>query len=237
MARPAVDQQQVRADGVLALFLVLDQAGEAAAHHLAHHAVVVAGGQILAPDIELAILRLLEAVGAGHDHAADRIRALDMGVVVDLNPLGPGLQTKGLADLVQDLPLRRTFGQAAAQGFARIGQGVIDQRQFLAAHRADDLDPAVGLHREGFLQQLQLVRADVGQDQARDRLVLVELAQEGCQDLRVGVGLVHAREIGAAAPVLAGAIEEDLDTGLAAVAVQGEDVALGHAVGADGVLH
>jgi hypothetical protein len=107
----------------------------------------------------------------------------------------------------------------------------------LAAHRADDLDLAVGLHREGLFQQLQLVRADIGQDQARDRLVLVELAQEGGQNLGIRVALVHAREIGAAAPVLTGAVEEDLDAGLAAVGVQGEDVALGHAVGADGVLH
>gem|GEM_PF-2410571 len=81
------------------------------------------------------------------------------------------------------------------------------------------------------------MRADVGQDQARDRLVLVKLAQEGGQDLGIGVGLVHAREIGAAAPVLAGAIEEDLDAGLTPVGMQGENVAFGDAVGADGVLH
>ena len=43
------------------------------------------------------------------------------------------------------------------------------------------------------------------------------------------VGLVDAREVGAVAPVLAGAEEEHLDAGLAALGVQGEDVGLVHA--------
>ncbi|MNI26158.1 hypothetical protein D3C73_798450 [compost metagenome] len=81
------------------------------------------------------------------------------------------------------------------------------------------------------------MRPDVGQDQPRDGLVLIELAQEGGEDLRVAVRLVDAREVGAAAPVLARAIEEDLDAGLAALGMQGEDVGLGHAVGVDAVLH
>ncbi|MNV38737.1 hypothetical protein D3C71_1302990 [compost metagenome] len=160
-----------------------------------------------------------------------------MGVVIDLDPLGPGVQTEGLADLVQDFRRGRVLGHLAAQGLAGVGQGVIDQAELAAAQGAGDLHPVLGLHREGGFQQLQLVRADIGQDQTRDRLVLVELAQEGGEDFRVAVGLVHARKIGAPAPVLAGPIEEDLDAGLSAFGVQGEDVGLGHAVGVDAVLH
>ena len=81
------------------------------------------------------------------------------------------------------------------------------------------------------------MRPDIGQDQARNRPVLIELAEEGGEDFRVGIGLVDPRETGAAAPVLAPAIEEDLDTGLAALGEQGEDIGLGDALGTDGILH
>ena len=77
------------------------------------------------------------------------------------------------------------------------------------------------------------MRPDIGQDQARHRPVLVELAQEGGEDFRIGVAAIDTREIGPSAPVLAGAVEEDLNTGLAALAEQGEDIGLGDAVGAD----
>ncbi|MNT18495.1 hypothetical protein D3C72_1537080 [compost metagenome] len=84
------------------------------------------------------------------------------------------------------------------------------------------------------MQQLQLVRADVGQDLPRDRLVLVELGQEGAEDFGIGVRLVDAGEVGAPAPVLTRAIEEDLNAGLTALGMQGEDIGLGVA-GALGV--
>ena len=75
------------------------------------------------------------------------------------------------------------------------------------------------------------------QHQPRDRLVVVELADEGGHDRRVGVALVDAREVGAVAPVLAGAEEEHLHAGLAALGAEGEDVGLLHRLGIDlGVL-
>uniref|UniRef100_A0A0N5A6X5 PE-PGRS family protein n=1 Tax=Parastrongyloides trichosuri TaxID=131310 RepID=A0A0N5A6X5_PARTI len=239
LSRPAVDQQQVGALDRLARFLVLDHLAEAPAHDLAHHAVVVAGGQVFAADVELAVLVLPEALGAGDDHAADRIGALDMGVVVDLDPLGPGVQTKDFADLIEDLRRGRVLGQLAAQGLLRIGQGVVDQPQLLAPLRPGDLDLAPRLQGEGFFQQFQFVRPHIGQDQARDRLVLVELAEEGGQNLGIGVRLVDAREISAVAPVLAGAEEEDLNTGQPAFGMQGHDVSLGvaHALGVQARFH
>ena len=160
-----------------------------------------------------------------------------MGVVVDLDPLGPGVEPKGLTDLVEDFALGRALGHLAAQRLSRVGVRVVDEGKLFAAPWIGDFHFPVGLHTERRFQQFQLVRPHVGQDQARDRLVLVELAEEGGEDFGVGVGLVDAREIGAAAPVLAAAIEEDLDAGLPPLAEQGEDIGLGDAVGADGVLH
>jgi hypothetical protein len=88
LALAAVDQHQVGAVVAVALFLFLDQAGEAAAQHLLHHPVVVAGRQLGRADVELAVLALHEALRPGHDHAAHRVGALDVAVVVDLDPLG-----------------------------------------------------------------------------------------------------------------------------------------------------
>ncbi|MNC50486.1 hypothetical protein D3C75_997290 [compost metagenome] len=125
MPRAAVDQQQVGALDDLAGLLVLDHLAKAPAHDLAHHAVVVAGGQVFAADVELAVLVLAEALRPRDDHAADGIGPLDVGVVIDLDPFGPGVQAESLADLVEDLRRGRVFGQLAPQGFAGVGQGIV----------------------------------------------------------------------------------------------------------------
>ncbi len=160
-----------------------------------------------------------------------------MGVVIDLDPLGPRIQPERLADVIEDLGLGRVLGQLAAQRLAGVGQGVADQVGLLAPARNGDLHPALRLHGEGLGQQLDLVRRDIGQDQARDRLVFIELPQEGAEDLRVAVAAVDAGEIGPPAPVLARAEEEGLDARLTAVGEQGEDVGLLHGLGVDRLLH
>ena len=71
------------------------------------------------------------------------------------------------------------------------------------------------------------------QDQARNRLVVIELGQEGAEDLgRLG-GAVGLGIIGAVAPVLAGAEEEHLDAGLAALLEETEDIRLVHRLRVD----
>lgn len=64
-------------DGGPALALVLvpffDQPAETPVQHLAHHGVVVAGREVLALHVELAVLRFDEALRARHDHGADGI--------------------------------------------------------------------------------------------------------------------------------------------------------------------
>ena len=62
------------------------------------------------------------------------------------------------------------------------------------------------------------------EDELRHRLVVVELGEERPEHLRHVEIPVGAGEVGAVAPVLAGAEEEDLDAGGAALLVGGEDV-------------
>ena len=59
---------------------------EAPLQHLAHHRVIVARRQAFGLDVELAILVLDEAVRPRHDHGTHRVSALDVAVVVDLDP-------------------------------------------------------------------------------------------------------------------------------------------------------
>ena len=64
------------------------------------------------------------------------------------------------------------------------------------------------------------------QDQARTRLVVIELGEERGQNLGGRQRFVGPRKIGTVAPVLPGAEEEHLDAGEAALLMQGKDVRL-----------
>ena len=112
---------------------LVDQPLEAAAQHLPHHAEVVAGREIGGADVELAILVLLKALRTGDDHGADRVAALDVAVVVDLDAPRHSRQREGLGQQLQQLALRRGLGELARQRLARIGERVIDQILLLAA--------------------------------------------------------------------------------------------------------
>jgi hypothetical protein len=69
----------------------------------------------------------------------------------------------------------------------------------------------------------------VGQeDQARRRLVVVELGEEGLHHLARLGARAGARVVVAVAPVLVGADEEDLHAGLPALHVQRDHIGLGH---------
>jgi hypothetical protein len=74
------------------------------------------------------------------------------------------------------------------------------------------------------------------QDELRRRLVVVELREEGAQHFFRRERLLRAREIGAVAPVLPGAEEEHLDTGVAALLVDREHVGLFHCARIDALL-
>ena len=193
---------------------LLDEAREAAPQHLAHHGVVVAGGEVERADVEGAVLRLHEAVGAGDDHRADGIGAHDVGIVVDLDAARRLGQAEGGAERAEQLVLRGGVGEPAAERLAGVAGGMLDQVALLAALRHHDLDAPPGARRQGLGQQVLVVHRLRQQDQARRRLVVVELRDERGEHLGRGQRLVGAREIGAVAPVLRIAEEEHLDAEL-----------------------
>ena len=92
---------------------LLDQPLESPAQDLAHHAEVVAGREVGGADVELAVLVLLEAFRPGDDHGADRVRPLDVTVVVHLDAPRQPRQREGLAQRVEQLALRGGLGELA----------------------------------------------------------------------------------------------------------------------------
>jgi hypothetical protein len=101
LPRAAVDQEKVGPGLRLAVGILFQQALEPPGQHLLHHPEIVAGREVLAPDVELAVLRFHETLGPGDDHRAHRVGALDVGVVVDLDPLRRAVEVEGLRQAVQ----------------------------------------------------------------------------------------------------------------------------------------
>ena len=66
------------------------------------------------------------------------------------------------------------------------------------------------------------------QDERGQGLVVIELGEERAEDFGLGEALVGAREIGAIAPVLTRAEEENLDAGVAGLLGDGEKVGFVH---------
>ena len=231
----AVDQQQVGPGLGLAVGVFLQQAGEAAGQDFLHHAEVVAGGDLGPLDVELAVLALDEALGAGDDHAADGIGAHDVAVVIDLDPARGCGQIEGLGHALQQTHLGGAFRHAPRQAFAGVAGGVGDQLGLFAALRDQDLDLAAGAFREHLGGQIGVLGRVGQQDLTRGRLVVVELHDEGLHHLVRAFGPAKARIEIAVAPALVAADEEDLHAGLPAFHVHRDDICLGHALGVDGL--
>ena len=104
--------------------------------HLAHHAEIVARREVGGADVEFAILVFPETLRPGDDHRADRIRALDVAVVVDLDAPRRPRQPKTFRQRREQLALRGGVGELAAERLARIGERVIDELLLLAAAAA-----------------------------------------------------------------------------------------------------
>ena len=223
---PAVDQQQVRPGAALAFRVFLQQALEAAGQHLLHHAEVVAGDQILAPDVEFAILVLLVAVGPHHDHRADGEGPLDVAVVIDLDPAGHLRQVERVGHALQQPTLRRRLAHLPRKTFAGVAQGALDQLRLFSALGHNDLDLAAQLFAQRLRHEVGVVQP-VAQNQHLRRLpVGVELADEGVHHFRGVLVAAHPGIIVVVAPVLVRADEEHLHAGLPAVDVQADDVCL-----------
>ena len=104
---------------------------------------------------------------------------------------------------------------SASRAFA---SRMVDQFLLLTALRQADLDLAAVFQRERFGEQRSILDLVREEDAARRRLVVIELREERTEHLARFERAVGTREIGAVAPVLAGAEEEHLDAGVPAPA-------------------
>src|SRR5260370_40061813 len=137
--------------------LLIQKALEAPRQHFAHHAEIIARRDVRRFDVELAVLVLTQALRSRDDHGADRIRALDMTIVVDLNAArrpcpGEGPGERGEAPL-----LGGRLGKLAAERLAGVGERVLDNVALSASARHEDLHLAVALDGERLRQQFAVL--------------------------------------------------------------------------------
>ena len=104
------------------LRVLLDQPREPALQHLAHHGVVVAGGELAALDVEGPVAALVEALRPGDDEGADRVAALDVAVVVDLDPGRRLRQVEPVGQLLEQRLLARRVREPPRQRLAGVGR-------------------------------------------------------------------------------------------------------------------
>ena len=155
----AVDQQQVRPCALGAFGVFFQKALETAGQHLFHHAKVIAGCEAIALDVEFTVLVFVKAIRPRDNHRADGMGALDVRVVVDLDPLGGFFHIKGLGHAFEQTGLRGGFGHFARKAFAGIAQGVLHQLGLFATLGDHDFDLAFGLFSERICHQIIIVEA------------------------------------------------------------------------------
>ncbi|MNS81699.1 hypothetical protein D3C72_1154160 [compost metagenome] len=107
---------------------------------------------------------------------------------------------------------------------AGIGKHVVGNVLLLTTLRHADRDLVSRLFTESGGQQFLLLHRFGKQDLFRHGLVVVKLRQKCVENFRAGQGRIGLREIGAVAPVLAGAEKEYLNAGDAALMVDGENI-------------
>src|SRR5208283_1573389 len=99
-----------------------------------------------------------------------------------------------------------------------------DQILLLAALRRQNLDFATALGAQRLGEQRPVLDIVRDQDQARRRLVVVELREERREDFAGAERPVGLGKIGAISPVLSGAEKEHLDAAEPALLVDGKNV-------------
>src|SRR6202030_2665958 len=107
--------------------------------------------------------------------------ALYVAVVVNLDAPGRMRQPEGVGKRREQPLLRRRLGELAAERLAGIGERMLDQILLLAALRHHDLDPPAALDAERFADQGAIGDVVREEDEARARLVVVELGDEGAE--------------------------------------------------------
>ena len=106
---------------------------KAALEHLAHHRKVIAGSGFRALDVEFAIGVLAEPLWPGDDHGADGVGALNMAVVVNLDPLGRAVQLEQLGQFREDFDLRGRFREMTVERVHRVATRLCDKLHLIAA--------------------------------------------------------------------------------------------------------
>ncbi len=190
------------------LCLALTKAAEPPRHHFAHHRKVIIGLRLA--DVELAVLAFFEAFRPGHHHRADGLCALNMAVVIDLNPLRRGIKFQKLGQLAVDLRLGAGLCQPPFERFDRVALRLRHQLAPVAAFGNGDAHFAVCDFGQSRLDQFAFGQIAIDKDVRRRRHFLVELQHHAGEHLRFFDISRVAREEGAVAPVLPAANEEGL---------------------------
>ena len=180
---PAVHQHQVRARRGLALFLLLHQAAEAALEHLAHHAEVVAGGDLGPLDVELAVARFHEAPPAPPRSCRPQRSCPRCG-----SCRRPRCRSGGPSSLnASATPAsRRAWAEPSAMRRPSASRALV--RAWATSSRfSPRWGTASSIRWPVLTQKASASRAELGgawesRDQARYGAVLVELAEEGFED-------------------------------------------------------
>ncbi len=231
LSAPAIDQHQIGPDPLVAIRVLLLRASKAALEHLAHHREIIVGRR--APDVELAILALAEPFRPRDDHRADRAGPLNMGVVVNLDPVGRFGQTEQVGDVAQILRLRRRFGHPPVERLDRVALCLFHQPPPRPALRLRNFDAKPRPLAQRIGQQLAFGQRPVDQHILGRRHLFVKLHQELRQHLRLGhFGGMRGKK-GAMAPILAAADEERLDADLSLFGRQREDIGIADPFGID----
>jgi len=229
----AVDQHKVGPFALFAVRIFLLGAGEAPLEHFAHHREIVSGCDVRILDVELTIGILAETLRPRDDHAPDHVGALDMAVVVNLDPVRHRVQFEQVDHFPHDPGLGRSFCQPPVERFFRIAAGLCQQLAAIAALRLRYAHPVKSLGAERLGQQFRIGQIAIEQHQLRRRHPLVKLHQEAGEDLLdLDAGSVRGEEA-AMAPVLPAANEEGLDADGRALGRQREYVGVGQARGVD----
>ena len=118
----------------------VDQPLEPPAKHFPHHGEIIAGCLVWRANVELAVLVFAKAFRPGHDHGADRVGALNMAVVVNLDTLRRLGKPERTREPGQQALLGRSVREFASERLARIGRGLIEDQLPLTATRNADLD-------------------------------------------------------------------------------------------------
>ena len=167
---------------------------------------------------------MLNPFGTGDDHPADRVAALNVRIVVNLDPLRRRFEFEQLAEFAKKTPLRAGVRKIARQRLLGIVHRHRGQLAPRAALRPADPHPMPGADGQRLAKKILFLGFVGQQNFGRRVLVVVELPEKGRQNgggRRVGI---VGQEVGPVAVIRSATDEEGLDAGPLAASCQRDDV-------------